>query len=183
MTKKYFGAFPKTLREFFKVGMDRDINSVYYKPEWDVGDDAVILNLGAGMMKVLENNRVLDWPSWDAESNPIPFKANSVDVINCHHFLEHIQNVIPLIADMSRVLKSDGVINITVPYYKSNMAHQDLDHKHTFTETTFKNLLENDYYKKHDTGGLKVNISIIIGVAERNLAVLIQLVKRNNPIC
>jgi hypothetical protein len=60
------------------------------------------------------------------------------------------------------------------------MAH-DLTHKHAFCEDTWKITFDNPYYKQAgspEEGWLfEVRLNIIIGIVERNLCLLTQLIR------
>lgn len=164
-----------TLIDLFSLGMKREIIPPVPMSQWPRG---LKLNLGAGNTTIggVIN---LDLPEWDAEHDPIPYGTRSVAGIHAYHFLEHVERIIPLLAEMQRVLMPGAYVNICVPYYTSQIAHHDLTHRHFFTETTWDNLFSNQYYKVPGTpkeGWLfKVRTNIIMGVVERNLALLTQL--------
>jgi predicted SAM-dependent methyltransferase len=120
----------------------------------------------------------LDYPEWNADRDEIPFDADSVVEIHAYHFLEHCVDPVRVLLECQRVMRKGAVMNIVVPYYKSEMAHHDLDHKHFFTEDTFKVLFNTPYYNKHKIHWhLSVHCCFIMGIVERNLALFVQLVK------
>jgi len=45
----------------------------------------------------------------------LPFPASSFDLVLCHHVLEHITNVSETLQEISRVLKPDGRLFVSVP--------------------------------------------------------------------
>jgi len=146
-------------------------------PDVNHGIDAV-LNLGPGEKHVYCASE-LEYPDWDAEIMAIPFPDNSINQIHCYHFLEHIQNVIFVLKEIRRVLVPGGHINIVVPYYSSNMQAHDLDHKHSFTETTFSNLFNTEYYRKDKIEPMDICTNFIMGDCEANLCLIVQLRKPN----
>lgn len=159
-------------QEFFKLGMDRDVPNILDMPE------GLHLNLGAGK-KLIGDSFALDFPQWDADKDPIPYKDGSVSGIHAYHFLEHVQDPVAVLRECQRVLKSGGVMNICVPYYNSNLFAQDLDHKKAFCEETWKNTFQNTYYDKHGKGWeFEIGFNMICGVVERNLSLLTQLVRK-----
>lgn len=164
----------KDFQDFFKMGMARDIPALIPHPQ------GLVLNIGAGN-KQIPGTQVLDWPQWNAETDPIPHFDGTVDGIYAFHFLEHLHNPVAFLADCQRVLKPGGVMNICVPYYNSNMAHQDLDHKSWFTENTWQNTFNNPYYDKTSKfveWEFDIGFNIIVGIVERNTCLLTQLLKR-----
>jgi ubiquinone/menaquinone biosynthesis C-methylase UbiE len=161
-----------TIQELFKIGMKRDIPLLM-----EDAKGGIILNLGAGNQSI-DGATAFDWPDWDAEHGFIPCPDNSVSQIHAYHFFEHLRDPRIILAECQRVLKKSGHINIVVPYYKSNMAFQDLDHKSFFTEDTWKNLFSKEYYSKGKIDWeFKIGLNIIIGINERNLCLMTQLIK------
>lgn len=159
------------IRELFRLGMDRSIPLPFAAPEGPK------LNLGAGN-KMIPGAVPLDLPEWDADKDAIPHPDNSVGEIFAFHFLEHCARPVDVLLECQRVLKPGGVMNIVVPYYTSQMAAHDLDHKHQFCEETWRVLFGNPYYDKNRVEWkFQVGINIIVGVVERNLCLLTQLRK------
>ena len=86
---------------------------------------------------------------------------------------------------MQRVLREDGILQFGVPYYKSELAYQDLTHKSFWTESSFKMLMNNPYYDPETTGfdwQLKIQSQCIIGVVGRNLMLIGQLIKKGKKL-
>lgn len=159
--------------DMFRLGMKRDI-----APLLASGDTAI--NLGAGKQHIAGAIN-LDLPEWNAEVQTIPCGDASVDTIYAFHFLEHLpaSRVIFMLREFERVLKVDGTANIVVPHRLSQMAWHDLDHKTVFCEETWRTLFSTPYYDKNREvpWKLRIGTNIIIGVVERNLALLTQLVR------
>ena len=74
---------------------------------------------------------------YDLEKGKLPFKDNEFDGIIAIHVLEHIKNVLPLINEMWRVTKPNGIINLEMPYFASSLAHSSIDHVRFFSYTSF----------------------------------------------
>lgn len=166
----------KCLAEIFELGMDRAIKPAIYDVDPDTN---LVLNLGPGNKRI-DGTIALEYPHWDAEKDPIPHLDGTIQQIHAYHFLEHLADPRVVLAECQRVLRVGGHMNIVVPYYSSNMASQDLDHKSFFTEDTWKTLFSNPYYDKNRNGvdwKFDVHLNVIMGVAERNLALVTQLVR------
>lgn len=158
-------------QELFHMGMDRILNHIW------TAKDGKALNLGAGNKKI-EGAVALDYPHWDADKDAIPYDDESVEAIYAFHFLEHCADPVKVLLECQRVLKPGGVIYICVPYYNSQMAAHDLDHKHKFCEETWKTLFACPYYNKNKVDWkLHVNFNLICGAVERNLCLLTQMTK------
>ena len=138
------------------------------------------INVGAGTYKVLDGAEAIDYPEWDARTMRLPYEDESVDVIHCYHFLEHFEGevVVKILKDFQRVLKKGAYVNISVPYYNSHLQAKCLDHKSMFNESTWDNLF-NQYSYDNGSGewNLEVHTTFIMGVEEKNMALLTQLVK------
>jgi len=73
----------------------------------------------------------------DPEETPLPFEDDQFDAIIASHVLEHIRNLCPLMDELHRILKPDGVLRIWIPYYKHSAAFKDPTHVRYFTPSTF----------------------------------------------
>jgi len=73
----------------------------------------------------------------DMEQGLLPFEDESIEEIYCSHFLEHINNLIPLMNEFHRVLTPRGALRVRVPVLPSMAAFQDPTHVRFFTPVTF----------------------------------------------
>lgn len=159
------------IQDLFKLGMDREIPELVPMP---VGFH---INVGAGN-KIIPGATAIDYPEWDADVQPIPCTDGDVTGIHAYHFLEHVKDPVKMLLEFQRVLAPGGVVNIVVPYYTSQMAAHDLDHKSVWTEETWRVLFGNPYYNKNKVDWqFTVGTNIIIGVVERNMCLMTQLIK------
>lgn len=161
-----------TLESLFNLGMDREI-----VPLAAMKPGGKIINVGAGNKRII-GTWPCDWPQYNADKGILPFEDNSLDGICAFHFLEHVAKPASVLADFQRVLRVGGLVNIVVPYYNSQMQAQDLDHKACYCEMTWKTLFSNPYYDKNAIEWrLVVRTNVIMGIVERNLCLVTQLVK------
>ncbi|WGN90769.1 methyltransferase [Burkholderia phage vB_BglM_WTB] len=164
-----------SINDMFALGMKRVI-PVLEKP-----DHTRAVNLGAGISHI-KGVRSIDFPEWDAECGHLPPDMRHLTAVYAFHFFEHLPGkvVIELLRDIQDRLVSGGTLNIVVPYYKSGMAAHDLDHKSQYNEDTWKTLFSTPYYAKNREREWKFDIgtNVIIGVVERNLALMTQLIKK-----
>ena len=159
--------------DLFAVGMDREVAL----DAQELGLDDVILNLGPGI-KHINGAKELEWPEWNGEHDPMPYEDGSVDRIYALHFLEHLSSPVHCLRECQRVLRSGGTLNIVVPHRLGAIAYQDLDHKSFFTEDTWQTLFGNPYYDKDKRGwNMSVGFNLIMGLNERNLVLVSQLIK------
>jgi hypothetical protein len=84
----------------------------------------------------------------DLMSFPYPFESNSVDELNCSHFVEHIPQPCKCFNGGSdpwadffnecfRIMKVGARMRITAPYYSSIRATQDYTHRRSISEASF----------------------------------------------
>lgn len=163
---------PVDLVSFFELSLNREI------PAFERGVSHLQhLNLGAGY-KEIKGTKSLGLPEWDAETMPIPAEDNSIGVIWALGFFDHIRNVIPLLAECQRVLAPGGTINIWVAYYDSILANQDLDHKSKYNEETWDATFNNKYWKVGQVDWkFRIGLNMIMGLKQRNLSLLTQLIR------
>ena len=163
---------PNDLSSLFYTAMLRTI------PEYSPGRQELLkLNIGPGFKRI-QNTIELDLPDWNANTDDIPYDDESVGVIYCFGMLDHISNVPNFIYECQRVLAPGGTLNISVAFYKSQLAFEDIYHRSWFTETTWKKLFEKQYWLADSfEWKLNIGINLIIGVVERNLIVLTQMIK------
>jgi SAM-dependent methyltransferase len=62
----------------------------------------------------------------------VEFPDNSVGEILTFHCLEHIQNFLPLMGELHRVLRPSGVLKITVPHFSNPYGYSDPTHVRFF---------------------------------------------------
>lgn len=102
-----------------------------------------ILNLGCGQSKqegeigidILPGKRV-DLVA-DLDGNLLPFQNNSIDIIRSNHCLEHLSNTLKVMEEIHRILKPNGIAEITVPHVSNIGFFKDPTHKRPFTYETF----------------------------------------------
>jgi SAM-dependent methyltransferase len=163
------------MQEFVQHGLKRTIPDLLDFPQ-NMGYQ---LNLGAGNYHI-KGAVSLDYPDWDADKDPIPYHDGTVSGIWALHFLEHLRDPVAMLREMQRVTYEGAVINILVPHAFSEMAHHDIDHKHTFTEETWRKIFDNRFYAKQNVGGawrFRIHANFLLGVTHRNLANFVQLVR------
>jgi SAM-dependent methyltransferase len=160
------------IQKLFKIGMKREIKEL-------LPNEGYQLELGPGFNPLIDENIVyLDLPEWNADIDAIPYDNCTFDVVHAYHFLEHVNSPESVLREIQRVLKHSGHVNIVVPHYKSDLAFEDLDHKHYFTEESWRKLMANNGYDKHNAGWeLSVHANFIMAVDYRNLSIFTQLVK------
>ena len=112
-----------------------------------------ILEIGSGTnyYKAKENENVTHLDNfslphvekvWDLEKSPLPFKDEKFDVIIAYEVLEHVENFFELMNELHRILKPNGIVKITVPYFSDVSQYANPTHRRFFTLFTF------DYFTK-----------------------------------
>lgn len=168
--------------DLFLTGLDRVLPNLIDDP------GGISVGLGEGGASVKSsgssagNHYPLGLPSWCWPRDPIPFGDGSVSIVHCYHFIEHVsgEDAIKLLMEVQRVLKVDGVFQYCIPLANTELANQDLTHKSYWTESSFRNLMNNEWY---DPSGclfewkLRRHYQVIAGIVGRNLVLLGQLVR------
>jgi SAM-dependent methyltransferase len=75
----------------------------------------------AGVDVQADLNEPLDW-----------LPDNSVDEVFSRHALEHVEQILPLMRELHRVVKPGGVLRIVVPHFSNPYYYSDLTHRHPF---------------------------------------------------
>jgi SAM-dependent methyltransferase len=76
---------------------------------------------------------------------PLPFADDSFDEVFSSHVLEHVGDLIPLLAELQRIAKPGGVLRITVPHLSFFGAYTDPTHRRFFGYHSF------DYFTPEGT--------------------------------
>ncbi len=74
---------------------------------------------------------------FDLNKFPYPFKDNSIDKVLISHVLEHLNEPVNILKEIYRICKNNAIVKIQVPYFSSESAFSDIEHKHFFSYTTF----------------------------------------------
>ena len=105
--------------------------------------DAIRLNLGAGynykhgFINIDKDDKYKIDLKLDLEEAKLPYEDNSVEIIYASHVLEHIKNYIPLMKEIHRVLKNEGILYILVPEFPCESAVADPTHVRFFVPASF----------------------------------------------
>jgi SAM-dependent methyltransferase len=116
---------------------------------WDMlgtgnGNNPRVLDIGCGDRKQSSRAIGLDitrGASVDVVADlakGLPFKDGSMDYVFVVHCLEHVSDLLGAMAELHRVLASDGVAHIMVPFHASTNAIADPTHVRFFNRQTFK---------------------------------------------
>lgn len=136
------------------------------------------LQLGAGF-KQLDGWRNLEYPDWDADQ-PIPAPSESVGEIASYHTLDHLSpaQVIGTLREIERVLVPGGVFTNIVPHADSQLAKECIHHQTRFMVDTWRNIFSERQYAHDGEWNLEVGLNFIFGLAERNVVLVTQLIKK-----
>jgi SAM-dependent methyltransferase len=173
---------PVTLWDHFKIAMVRDFPP-FFNTHIHPGQTFVQLGPGEKIIEPGYHNWVnLDWPEWDAD-DPLPFQDETVAGICTYHSMDHFPNPTFVLAEVQRVLKPRGWFVNVVPHYSSQLANECIDHKTRWGTDTWRNILTEHQYKHGMIAGeperwkLKIGFNMIMGLTERNVVLVTQLIK------
>jgi len=77
----------------------------------------------------------------DLNIAPLPFKEGQFTEIVCHHVLEHLNDLEPLMLELHRICDQEGMIYIEVPHHTSWCANTP-EHKLRFNYFAFDGYIE-----------------------------------------
>lgn len=192
--------YVSTLDEFFDMAMGRPRVDWVPLPDSYEKSDFIGLHFGGGR-KRLAGYRELDYPEWDAErmgewrypypNEGMPVLSDTVDSVVVVHTLDHLTSaaVQHFLREAQRVLKPGGTISIAVPHHMGTLAHECIEHKTQYGLKTFRNILTEvndasvDYPAGRQGWQLRVGYNMVLGLEERNLVQITQLIKIvNEPV-
>ncbi|AWY06165.1 methyltransferase [Gordonia phage Suzy] len=200
MTEEQVFKDPTDIWDHIDIAMVRDRAQYTYKMNGlkTRGDK---IQLGAGF-KVLDGWRNLEYPDWNAD---LPIMAEGVsandfapgtrwDDVSSHwkqadstiseiasyHTLDHLSptQVINTLREVERVLVPGGTFTNIVPHADSQLAKECIHHQSRFMIDTWRNIFSERQYAHDGDWQLEVGLNFVFGLAERNVVLVTQLVKR-----
>lgn len=84
--------------------------------------------------------------SFDFDKFPYPFKDNEFDYVLADNVLEHLENPKKVVNELWRISKPNAIIEVIVPYYKSNGAYNDFGHKTYWNKRGIEVLIDYECY-------------------------------------
>lgn len=104
----------------------------------------VVIELGCGMRKRHAEAigiDALDYPCVDIVGDIYEvltqFPSGSVDEVYSYHFVEHVDSVSRLLAELARVVKVGGVVEFVAPHFSNPYFYSDPTHRSFFGLYTF----------------------------------------------
>lgn len=119
--KNYLKGFPNLFIFFYRLTTPLVGKKAKYILNYFPQPDAIIINLGSGIMTL--DNKIFDvdyiaYPNVSvvADALHLPFKDSSVDAVISKSLLEHVLNPEKLIAEIKRILKPGGLLYVLTPF-------------------------------------------------------------------
>lgn len=94
-------------------------------------------------------------------NQPLPFEDNSQGEIYATHILQRVDDVYKFMDEAWRILKKDGLLNISAPYYTSVRATQDPTHKRLISEASFVYFSKKWRQANNIPGDIKCDLEIV----------------------
>ncbi len=108
----------------------------------------------------------------DLNKGKLPFKNNSFDIVYTSHCLEHIQNIVPLIYEVHRILKGGGKFLIAVPHLSYMNSLGDLTHVRLFGWNSFDFCIFGNHMQIHNKKMFKlIKRKIVFGSAYKKIGI------------
>ena len=105
------------------------------------------LDLGCGMDKepgaigLDSNPRVKPDVLHDLDHVPYPFPDDFFDRVVCRNVIEHVEQPLRVLAELSRISRSGALIELSTPHFSSPDAFTDPTHLHALTSRSFDYLV------------------------------------------
>ena len=138
----------KPIRSYRRIILDEDLENAknYMK--------GLVLDVGGGRKRgFFERPKELEWlvldinkifsPNIVADVQDLPIKSSEIDVLKCTELLEHVENPERVLKESHRVLKTNGILILSVPFNFG--IHGDPHDFQRFTDHKLKKLLENNF--------------------------------------
>lgn len=93
------------------------------------------INIGSGGSPV-DGFINVDKDVHDLNEYPWPFEDETIDQVQAHNILEHLDDLSKAMREIHRVLKPGCFVDIIVPHYLSGTAWGNPEHKRAFTKET-----------------------------------------------
>ena len=124
-----------------------------------------VIDLGCGRSKLPGAVGIdfMDLPGVDvlADLNKrLPFDDNLFDIVYSNQVFEHVQNMIGLVGECHRILKTGGLLVVHVPYFRSSWSAIDPTHLRQFSINSLHyfvcGTVEHENYRFIDTSFSKI---------------------------
>ena len=93
------------------------------------------------------------------ENNILKFEDNYFNSVLLDNVLEHISEPLPLLKEVKRVLKKNGILLIGLPGIKG--FKMDKDHKKNYSELCLKNLIEKEGFTRTKSIRMPLNLKFL----------------------
>lgn len=109
------------------------------------------LNLGCGedykegFVNIDNNTNYKADKYFDLNIIPYPFEDNCFDEVVMNMIIEHLDNPIEVLKEISRICCNGAKIQVIVPHATTYSNFGDIQHKHFFTEKSFNDVLLKEY--------------------------------------
>ncbi len=78
--------------------------------------------------------------SFDFDSFPYPFDADTCELVLADNVLEHLNNCERVVEELHRICKNNAEIIVRVPYWNAKCAYNDVTHRSYFNERALEQL-------------------------------------------
>ncbi len=82
-------------------------------------------------------------PAVLGDAHHLPFKGNAFECVKCTELLEHVENPEKVIKEVTRVLKNEGILILSIPFNFG--IHGDPYDFQRFTDQKLRKMLERDF--------------------------------------
>ncbi len=127
--------------------------SQHFKVPANLMEGRKILDIGCGRNKLLGAVGLdyMELPGVDIIANlneKLPIQDEEFEAVYADQVLEHVDNLIGLVYEVHRILKTGGIFLVHVPYFRSSWAHVDPTHVRSFTIKSMSYFVKDTYEYK-----------------------------------
>lgn len=142
----------------------------------EISEDKTILNLGSGMKRIRDDVINIDFYPFQnvdvvADISDLPFGDNSVDAVIIEFVLEHVNNPEAIVREIYRVLKSGGILYLTIPFVAS--FHSSPSDYYRWTKLGLREMLKN--FEEVDCGVRCGPTLAVVYVASEWMSIILSL--------
>ena len=94
---------------------------------------------------------------WNLDKFPYPFEDSSFSTVECYDVIEHLQDIPKTLEEFHRILKPNGLLQITTPHFSCANSFVDPTHRWHLSYFSFDYFFESHTLSYYSKARYKVN--------------------------